>query len=189
MFTGCILSLFVPLLLFLPFRPFTPAYDWELLFMQARYPRPSDPIYSPTDTSDLGSDYDPVDLRRASYLAKLATALLFLIFLIIIPFSLYGSGYIFSKKFFLGWTIIVFLWSWCAALYIWIAPIWEARESIGRILKGIMGKNKKIDTTPNGGDEDVVEKKSSNGSVPGPAKEEGVTFEARAVGKEEEVRV
>jgi hypothetical protein len=106
--------------MWLAMRPFmhTP-YDWNKLFlMQAVQPHPGDAVYSKGDDSDLGHDWDPNGLRQASNYAKIVTAVQCLKFLIIIPFSLYGTGNVFSRNFFTGWTVVVFIWSWCAALLI-----------------------------------------------------------------------
>jgi hypothetical protein len=144
MFAGCIVSLFVPLLLWLAMWPLhKTAYDWDRLFlMQSLQPRPGDKIYTHDDDKDLGVDWDPAGLARASRNAKIVSVILCLIFLIIIPFSLYGSHYIFSRKFFIGWTVVVFIWSWCAALLIWCLPIWEARATLIAVVRGIFGGKK-----------------------------------------------
>jgi hypothetical protein len=144
MFAGCVVSLFVPLLLWLGMWPLhKTAYDWDRLFlMQPVQPRPGDKTYTHDDDKDLGEDWDPLGLARASRNAKIVSGILILIFLIIIPFSLYGTHYIFSRKFFIGWTVVVFIWSWCAALLIWCLPIWEARASFAAAARGIF-KGKK----------------------------------------------
>ena len=54
---------------------------------------------------------------------------LVLLFMILIPITLYATGYIFSLNFFTGYVVIVFLWAWLAALFITLAPIWESRHS------------------------------------------------------------
>lgn len=141
MFAGCMVSLFFPLLLWAFMRPFIrKPYNWDdLFYMVPLQPRASDLSFTPEDDEGLGVDYDPVELARASTMAKIVTAVLCLIFLIIIPFPLYGTGYVMSRKFFTGWTVVVFIWSWCAALFIWCVPIWQSREPFGRVIKGIFG--------------------------------------------------
>jgi hypothetical protein len=139
MFAGCIVSLFVPLVLWIAMWPLhSKPYNWEELFlMQAVQPRPGERIYTHEDDKELGADWDPAGLARASRNAKIVSAVLVAIFLIIIPFSLYGTGYVFSRKFFIGWTIVVFIWSWTAALLIWFLPIWEARKTIAAVTRAI----------------------------------------------------
>ncbi|ETS79722.1 hypothetical protein PFICI_09575 [Pestalotiopsis fici W106-1] len=143
MFIGCTVGLFVPLLIYFTMWPLhrTP-YDWDRLFlMQPLEPRPGDKVYSHEDTTDIGNDWDPSGLARASRNAKIVSAIMVIIFLVIIPFSLYGSGYIFSRNFFTGWTIVVFIWSFVAAGIIWFLPLWQARETWIGVIRGILGKS------------------------------------------------
>lgn len=141
MFAGCVVSLFLPLVIWLAMRPFVrTAYDWDLLFLMIpAQPREGDISYTHDDDESLGLDWDPKELARASMMAKTVTAVLCLIFLVIIPFPMYGAGYIMSRKFFTGWTVVVFIWSWIAALLIWCMPIWQSREPLGKAIKGLFG--------------------------------------------------
>ena len=140
MFGGCLVSLTIPLIMWLCMRPFVKApYDWDLLFLMIpRHPRPGDVSYThDDDDNSLGLDWDPKELSRASFMAKTVSGVLCLIFLIIIPFPMYGSGYIMSRKFFTGWTVLVFIWSWTAALLIWCMPVWQSRGPLIKVAKGI----------------------------------------------------
>jgi hypothetical protein len=141
MLAGCLVSLMVPLLICACMRPFvlTP-YDWDLLFLMIpAQPRAGDVSYTHDDDESLGLDWDPKELARASKMVKTISDVLCLIFLVIIPFPMYGAGYIMSKKFFTGWTVVVFIWSWCAALLIWIMPVWQSRGPVFRTVKGVFG--------------------------------------------------
>ena len=153
MFAGCTVSLLVPLIIWLCMRPFvkTP-YDWDLLFLMVpRQPLPSDMSYTHEDDHSLGLDWNPQELSRASFIAKTVTGVLCLIFLVIIPFPMYGTGYIMSRKFFIGWTVVVFLWSWVAAMMIWFLPVWQSRSPLAKVVKGIFydltGKGKVINSS------------------------------------------
>lgn len=158
MFIGCTVGLFVPLLIWLVMWPLhKDPYDWDKLFhMQAAQPRPGDRSYEPGDVSDLGGDWDPAGLARASRNAKIVSAVMCLIFLIIIPFSLYGTGYIMSRDFFIGWTVVVFFWAWVAAATIWTLPIWEARHTFASVFRGIISGKRASD---NNGSDVVVQEK------------------------------
>ncbi|KAK5166531.1 uncharacterized protein LTR77_008074 [Saxophila tyrrhenica] len=118
MFIGCTVSLFVPLIMWVAMWPLQKRpYDWDRLFrMEATQPRPGDAKFAAGDTKDLGDDFDPMALARASRNAKIVSSVVCSIFLIIIPFSLYGTGYIMSRNFFIGWTVVVFIWCWVAAI-------------------------------------------------------------------------
>ena len=145
MFAGCITSLCLPMVIWLVMLPFTPSYDWDRLFcMEALEPRPGDAVRQRGDESDLGADWDAVALRAAGVRAKWISGVLCLIFLVIIPFSLYGSGYVFSRGFFTGWMVIVFLWSWTAALLIWCLPIWESRKQLWKVISGVATLRKPV---------------------------------------------
>lgn len=50
---------------------------------------------------------------------------------------MYGSGYIFSKKFFTGWIVVLFIWIWITAFVVIIGPIWEGRQGIYNTFRGI----------------------------------------------------
>ncbi|KAI1869975.1 uncharacterized protein JN550_005565 [Neoarthrinium moseri] len=144
MFVGCTVGLFVPLIIYFAMWSLhrTP-YDWDQLFlMQALEPRPGDKVYSYDDTTDLGDDWDPPALAKASRRAKIVSLVLVLVFLIIIPFSLYGTGYTFSRNFFTGWTVVVFLWSWVAAAVIWFLPLWQARKTWLGVMRAALGKSR-----------------------------------------------
>ncbi|KAI1336356.1 hypothetical protein F5Y15DRAFT_427058 [Xylariaceae sp. FL0016] len=140
MFVGCTIGLFIPLIVYFIMWPWNRIpYDWDKLFlMEAVEKRPGDRSYEPEDTTDIGDDWDPVALSRASRNAKIVSAVLVLIFLIIIPFSLYGTGYVFSRGFFTGWTVVVFIWAFVAACLIWFLPLWQARSSWARVFKQVL---------------------------------------------------
>lgn len=115
-------------------RPWTNRYSWQKL----RNPHDTTIDHDETDAGDVK------DLHRAALYAKIVTAALSLIFLVLIPFPLYGTGYIFSRKFFVGWTVLVFIWSWAAALMIWGMPVWQSRMSIWSVVVGVLGRKKRI---------------------------------------------
>lgn len=122
--------------------------------MVPRQPRAGDKSFTHEDDESLGLDWDPKELARASFMAKIVSAVLCLVFLVLIPFPLYGTGYIMSRKFFTGWTVVVFIWSWSAALLIWCLPVWQSREAFGRIIGGILGRKGFVNE---GVEPDVVE--------------------------------
>ncbi|KZS94735.1 hypothetical protein SISNIDRAFT_484272 [Sistotremastrum niveocremeum HHB9708] len=84
--------------------------------------------------------YDPERLRRAAWLARGVTLVLFLALFIIWPLTLYGDGYIFSKSFFRGWVIVSVLWAFFAIIAVSVFPIVEGRHTIFRLFKVIIGK-------------------------------------------------
>lgn len=145
MFVGCLVSLLIPLLLWgvmLLFPSQREPYNWDRLFlMQPLEPRRGDNEYVMGDYTDIGDDWDPTALAKASRDAKIVSAIMCLVFLVVIPFSLYGTGYEFSRGFFTGWTVVVFTWSWVAACLILGLPIWQARHTWMAVGRGLAGKS------------------------------------------------
>lgn len=57
---------------------------------------------------------------------------------------LYGSGYIFSKKFFTGWVVVGIIWIFCSTIAVVIYPAWESRQSVAKVIRHILsGKTQK----------------------------------------------
>jgi hypothetical protein len=76
-------------------------------------------------------------LLRASKIAKYTTAAMTLILLILWPMPLYGTGYIFSEKFFAGWVIVGIIWLLCSTMAVGVYPLWEGRASLARNFGGM----------------------------------------------------
>jgi hypothetical protein len=67
-------------------------------------------------------------------------------FLVLWPMPMYGSSYIFSKKFFTGWVVVGILWMFCSCFTVGLYPLWEGRKTSVRTFKSIyadlMGKQR-----------------------------------------------
>ena len=50
------------------------------------------------------------NLDRASFIAKSLAAFLTIALLVLWPMPMYGTGYIFSLKFFTGWVVVGIMW-------------------------------------------------------------------------------
>ncbi|CCG22383.1 major urea transporter [Candida orthopsilosis Co 90-125] len=57
--------------------------------------------------------------------------------LVIWPMPLYGSKYIFSRKFFTGWVVVFFIWIWYTVFQVIVYPVWEGRHSLYHTARGI----------------------------------------------------
>ncbi|KAI5957290.1 hypothetical protein KGF54_000218 [Candida jiufengensis] len=57
--------------------------------------------------------------------------------LVLWPMPMYGTSYIFSKPFFRGWIIVLFIWLFFTIFMVVIYPIWESRRTLNIIVKGI----------------------------------------------------
>jgi hypothetical protein len=76
-------------------------------------------------------------LLRTSLIAKWMTGLLTLALLILWPFPMFGSSYVFSKSFFTGWVTIGIIWVFAAFICVGIYPIVEGHQDIWHTLKAI----------------------------------------------------
>lgn len=161
MLAGNVVSLlapciFIPILSLLPGLQ-SPKYDW--LSMKAiRKGDDSDLaaaahvdlelVPGETSQSEHERRQEQHQLLRAAKIARYMTLFLTIALLVLWPFPLYGSGYIFSKGFFTGWVSIGFLWLFCSAFCVGLYPLWEGRHTSTRTIKAIFldiaGKRKPV---------------------------------------------
>lgn len=76
-------------------------------------------------------------LMRASKISKWTTVGLTLAFLILWPFPMYGSNYVFSKPFFTGWVTVGIIWIFCSLGAVGLFPIFEGRLTLARTFRAI----------------------------------------------------
>jgi len=96
------------------------------------------------DPTEAEEAEEQAKLLRASFIAKSMTVVLTLALLILWPMPMYGSGYIFSQKFFTGWVVVGIMWLFFSVFCVGIYPVFEGRHSlkhnIWAIFKDITGK-------------------------------------------------
>lgn len=80
---------------------------------------------------------DKQHLQKSFKIVVAACVFLTLAFIVVWPMPMYGSSYVFSKKFFTGWITVGFIWIFFAAGVVIIGPLWESRGSIGRTFRGM----------------------------------------------------
>ncbi|KAI4131912.1 MAG: hypothetical protein LQ338_000994 [Usnochroma carphineum] len=90
------------------------------------------------DVSEAELLAEKTKLKRASLIAKTMTVVLTLALLILWPMPMYGTGYVFSKKFFTGWVSVGIIWLFCSTFCVGLYPLWEGRHSQVRTFKGII---------------------------------------------------
>jgi Na+/proline symporter len=87
-------------------------------------------------------------LTKASRIARWLTLFMAISFLVLWPMPMYGSSYIFSKKFFTGWVVVGILWMFCSCFAVGVYPLWEGRKTSVRTFKSIYmdvtGKKKPV---------------------------------------------
>ncbi|KAI0141289.1 urea active transporter 1 [Pestalotiopsis sp. NC0098] len=88
------------------------------------------------------SALNEIEVRAQKRLALAGLAFNTICLMVLLPFTLYGTGYTFSLGFFKAYVVVAFLWIWASACICVVMPIWEARkEWIGTcrsILEGTM---------------------------------------------------
>ena len=150
MLAGNVVALLSPLI-FIPLLTyaFGPAsYDWKSMAAIRLGDDTDIALAASTDLESIPgtqtlldaqmSEKEQAKLQRASLIAKSMTVFMTVALLVLWPMPMYGSGYIFSRKFFTGWVVVGILWIFgslgCVGLY----PLWEGRKSLARVGRGIM---------------------------------------------------
>lgn len=59
---------------------------------------------------------------------------------------MYGTGYIFSKKFFTGWVVVGIMWLFFSSVCVGLFPLWQGRKTAAHTVKSmvrdLMGKKR-----------------------------------------------
>ncbi|OJK00996.1 hypothetical protein ASPACDRAFT_117653 [Aspergillus aculeatus ATCC 16872] len=74
-------------------------------------------------------------LNRAAFYSRTLTVVMVICFLILWPVPMYGSSYVFSKKFFTGWIVVGLLWLFCTTFGVVVFPLYEGRKSMVRTVR------------------------------------------------------
>jgi len=89
------------------------------------------------DTPVDEMEVEQTKLLRASKIAKAMTVILTLALLVLWPMPMYGSGYIFSKKFFTGWVVVGIMWLIGSLCCVGLFPVFEGRKDLWYVFKAI----------------------------------------------------
>ncbi|KAJ5139595.1 hypothetical protein N7448_003003 [Penicillium atrosanguineum] len=114
-----------------------------------------------TGPSQEQIDEEMRKLNKAAFYSRTLTVFMAFALLILWPIPMYGTSYVFSKKFFTGWVVVGILWLFCTLCGVVIFPLYEGRESIVRVVRmmslDLMGKKpvlhegrKTYDSQPSG---------------------------------------
>ncbi|TVY43789.1 Urea active transporter [Lachnellula subtilissima] len=82
---------------------------------------------------------DPAETKRATRLAVGFNILFLVVAILFVPFLLFGGEWIFSRKMFVGWCVVSFMWVWCSMVICVIWPVVESWGTIWRIARGVVG--------------------------------------------------
>lgn len=80
---------------------------------------------------------DPKFAKRSTRIGWAANSTFALIALILVPFTLFGTGYEFNVAFFRGWVVVSFIWVWVSFGICIIGPLIESRREMGDVLRGL----------------------------------------------------
>lgn len=76
-------------------------------------------------------------LRKSAKIAGYLSLFLSIAMLVIWPMPMYGSRYVFSKKFFTGWVVVAIIWMFFTAFTVIIYPLYEGRHVLFTSMRGI----------------------------------------------------
>lgn len=79
-------------------------------------------------------------LLRNGRIARYLTVFMTLALLILWPMPMYGTGYIFSEKFFTGWISVGILWLFVSSFIVGVYPVFEGRKTIWKVCRALVGK-------------------------------------------------
>ncbi|KAK1755855.1 urea transporter [Echria macrotheca] len=175
---------FIAVLTYLP--PFKPQrYDWESMrniskaddrdIAEAAH-MDLERIPGQVERAAQDDVEEQVKLAKAAKIARWLTVVLTLALLVLWPMPMFGSGYVFSKKFFTGWVVVGILWLFASSAMVIVLPVFESRKTIVRtsrlMFKDLLGLRKGRFTATEG---EVV----SGGTESPPPEKVGETVEVK----------
>ncbi|EMC94205.1 hypothetical protein BAUCODRAFT_94392 [Baudoinia panamericana UAMH 10762] len=80
---------------------------------------------------------DPVAVKEGERLAIGANLVFFFVAIILVPFTLFGTKYIYGRSFFTGWVVVSFIWVWASMTICVIYPVVESTGALKDISKGL----------------------------------------------------
>jgi hypothetical protein len=135
MLVGNVVALFSPLL-FVPVLSFVKPDKTLYDFTSMKEIKAVDD--GPKRIADITSEqmeHELILLRRNSNFARITAVTLFLCLIILWPWPMYGTSYVFSKPFFTGWVVVGIIWMFISFCIVGIYPVVEGRKSIVSVCK------------------------------------------------------
>ena len=81
---------------------------------------------------------DREEARKANRLASGFNIIYWTVALILVPFTLFGTEWRFSRAGFTGWCVVSFMWVWFSSLVCIIWPLWESKDTMWKVLRGLI---------------------------------------------------
>ncbi|CAK7269781.1 urea active transporter [Sporothrix epigloea] len=119
-------------------------YDWQSMLTIRRGDDDEAAILDPENATSTtaavieASKEEQARLIKAGRISKIVTTFMAVSFLVLWPMPMYGSGYIFSKRFFTGWITVGIMWIFISLLTVGVFPIFEGRATLVRTFKSIV---------------------------------------------------
>jgi len=151
MLAGNVTALLSPLL-FVPILTYgfgRQNYDWQSMkairrgddsdiIRRASVSVESDVVPTVTSQSAEQEAAEQKKLKKAAIISRSLTAFMTIALLVLWPMPMYGSGYVFSKKFFTGWVVVGILWLFFSTLCVGVFPLWQGRKTMAHTVKSIL---------------------------------------------------
>lgn len=80
---------------------------------------------------------DPAAVKKGERLAIGANVFFGTVAIILVPFTLFGTAYIYEKSFFVGWVVVSFIWVWTSMCICVIYPVVESTGSLKEVSLGL----------------------------------------------------
>lgn len=66
---------------------------------------------------------DPILAKKGERIAWIANGIFFFGAVVLVPFTLFGTSYVYSKPFFTGWLVVSFIWIWTSVIICVVYPV------------------------------------------------------------------
>ncbi|KAF8995977.1 urea transporter [Cyathus striatus] len=83
-------------------------------------------------------ELDPASLNKAFRFATWSSLSLFVVLILIIPLPLFFSQVVYGTRGLAAWVSIGIAWTFCSAIAVVLYPLWESKEALIMISKGIV---------------------------------------------------
>ena len=80
---------------------------------------------------------DPVEVKKSERLAIGANTIFLAVAIILVPFTLFGTGYVYNKTYFTGWVVVSFIWVWVSMTICVIYPVVESTGALRDVSRGM----------------------------------------------------
>ncbi|KAJ7597393.1 urea transporter [Mycena floridula] len=88
--------------------------------------------------SQVSDTEDELDLNKAFRFAAWSSLALLLVLIILIPLPLFFASTVYGTQGLTAWVVIGIIWTFLSAFTVVLYPLWESRESLSQISKGIV---------------------------------------------------